>query len=183
MNLIDAAYGAGSSINVNGTLVTSPNLSSTLPPAPPGDQLVTFQFDINGNISAYVPTPAPGGVTSFSGDSVVYNNALSAGAVTLSLISQTANTVFAGPATGSNATPTFRALVAADIPNSANLPPWSNLQNAGGNLTLSNAAFTTTFNQTSAVAWLWANTTTVRLAQPTHLLCLNSQPNTGRLAQ
>jgi len=37
---------------------------------------------------------------------------------------------------------------------------WSALGNAGSNLSLSNAAFTTTFNQTSAVAWLWANTTT-----------------------
>src|ERR1017187_3981016 len=115
--LIDAAYGAGSSINVDGTLVESPNLSSTTPPAPGGEELVTFQFDANGNISAYVPIPAPGGVTSFSGDSVVYNNVLSAGAVTLSLIAQTANTVFAGPTFGGAATPTFRALVAADIPS------------------------------------------------------------------
>ena len=114
--LADQAYASGSSINVNGTLVPSPNLSSTLPVAPPGEQLATFQFDANGNISAYVPIPAAGGVTSFSGDSVVYNNALSAGAVTLSLIAQTANTVFAGPTLGGVATPTFRALVAADLP-------------------------------------------------------------------
>jgi hypothetical protein len=38
--------------------------------------------------------------------------------------------------------------------------PWSSLTNATANLTLSNAGFTTTFNQTSAVAWLWANTAT-----------------------
>jgi hypothetical protein len=37
---------------------------------------------------------------------------------------------------------------------------WSSLTNATANLTLSNAGFTTTFNQTSAVAWLWANTAT-----------------------
>src|ERR1700676_598452 len=36
---------------------------------------------------------------------------------------------------------------------------WSSLGNAAANLTLANAAFTTTFNQTSAVPWLWANTT------------------------
>jgi hypothetical protein len=36
---------------------------------------------------------------------------------------------------------------------------WDQLQSAAGNLTLSNAGFTTTFNQTSAVTWLWANTT------------------------
>jgi hypothetical protein len=38
------------------------------------------------------------------------------GTLTETLITQTANTVFAGPATGSAAQPTFRALVAADIP-------------------------------------------------------------------
>lgn len=36
---------------------------------------------------------------------------------------------------------------------------WSNLGNAAGNLILSNAGFTTTFNQTSSVVWTWANTT------------------------
>jgi hypothetical protein len=237
--LIDAAYAAGSSISVNGTLVPSPNLSSTLPLAPLGEQLVTFQFDINGNISAYVPIPAAGGVTSFSGDSVVYNNALSAGAVTLSLIAQAANFVLAGPASAGPTAPTFRALVAADIPslsgtylplaggtltgnllfsldnahtigavgatrpsiiyagtsviaplfnaatgfqiagaapsghflvgNGTNyvdataLPSgtvtWNQIGNAAAALSLSNANYATTFNQTSAVAWTWANTT------------------------
>jgi hypothetical protein len=38
---------------------------------------------------------------------------------TLSLTTQTANTVFAGPTTGAAATPTFRILVAADIPSLA----------------------------------------------------------------
>lgn len=36
---------------------------------------------------------------------------------------------------------------------------WSALTNATGNLTLANAGFTTTFNQTSGVNWTWANTT------------------------
>ena len=36
---------------------------------------------------------------------------------------------------------------------------WSALGNAAADLTLANAGFKTTFNQTSAVAWLWANTT------------------------
>ena len=37
---------------------------------------------------------------------------------------------------------------------------WNVEGNANGNLSLSNAGYTSTFNQTSAVAWLWANTTT-----------------------
>ena len=36
---------------------------------------------------------------------------------------------------------------------------WDQIGNAAGNLTLANAAFTTTFDQTSAVNWTWANTT------------------------
>lgn len=60
--ILDAAFGSGSSINVNGILVTSPNLSSTLPVAPVGKSLVAFQVDSNGNISAYY-TPGGGGST------------------------------------------------------------------------------------------------------------------------
>ncbi len=41
----------------------------------------------------------------------------SSGTLAVSLATQTANTVFAGPDTGSAAAPTFRALVAADIPS------------------------------------------------------------------
>jgi Chaperone of endosialidase len=37
---------------------------------------------------------------------------------------------------------------------------WNQLGNATGNLTLANAAFTTTFDQTAATVWTWANTTT-----------------------
>src|ERR1700722_6682550 len=150
--LIDAAVGAGSSVKVNGSTVTNPNFNGILPAAPGGNTNITFQVS-GSNVSAYVPT----GVTSITGDSVVYNNTASTGAVTLSLISQAANTVFAGPTTGVNAAPTFRALVAADIPSGTVL--WSSLGNAAANLSLSNAGFTTTFNQTSAAAWLWYNTT------------------------
>lgn len=42
-------------------------------------------------------------------------NSTTTPALTFALSTQTANTVFAGPATGSAATPTFRTLVAADI--------------------------------------------------------------------
>jgi coenzyme F420-reducing hydrogenase gamma subunit len=39
------------------------------------------------------------------------------GTIAISLATETANTIFAGPASGIAATPTFRALVAADIPS------------------------------------------------------------------
>ena len=117
MLLIDGTFSAGSTVFVNSALVTSPNFNNTTPAAPAGKSNVIWQVDINGNVSAYVPTPAAGGVTSLSGDSVVYDNSMSVGAVTLSLISQVKNTVFSGPAAGSNAAPTFRALVSADLAN------------------------------------------------------------------
>lgn len=41
----------------------------------------------------------------------------SSGTLAISLATETANSVFSGPTTGSAATPTFRALVAADIPS------------------------------------------------------------------
>src|SRR5271165_1602472 len=64
-----------------------------------------------------------GGVTSITGDGFVYTNSLSMGAVTLTLGNQSANTVFAGPTSGGATTPTFRALVAADIPSLSGLYP------------------------------------------------------------
>jgi hypothetical protein len=69
----------------------------------------------------------PGTVTSvgLTMPGVIFNSTVPGSPVTTSstlaptLATQTANTVLAGPATGSPATPTFRALVSADIPNNA----------------------------------------------------------------
>jgi hypothetical protein len=48
----------------------------------------------------------------------VTNSPLTAnGSIALGLQTQTANTIFAGPGTGAAATPTFRTLVAADVPS------------------------------------------------------------------
>lgn len=52
------------------------------------------------------------GIFSVSGSPVT-----TSGTLTAALANQTANRVFSGPTTGSAAAPTFRALVAADIPN------------------------------------------------------------------
>jgi len=59
------------------------------------------------------------------------------GTLTGTLNTQAANTVFAGPASGSATTPTFRALVAADIPSLASLY----LSSSGG--TISGSLVTT----------------------------------------
>jgi hypothetical protein len=78
------------------------------------------------------------------------------GTLAVTLANQTANTIFAGPTSGGAAAPTFRSLVAADVP--AGVVLWSALGNAAADLTLANSTFNTTFNQTSAVNWKWQNT-------------------------
>jgi hypothetical protein len=76
----------------------------------------------DGTLASFPTIPALSSIT-LNTPSVVYStpttftNTSGAWSGTLSLITQTANTVFAGPATGSAATPTFRALVPADIPD------------------------------------------------------------------
>lgn len=79
--------------------------------------------DAKGRITA-ASSGTTGTVTSVSmtGDGVIFNSSVtgspvtSAGTLTPALLTQTANTVLSGPTTGASAAPTFRALVAADIP-------------------------------------------------------------------
>src|ERR1700721_1806211 len=82
-----------------------------------------------------------------------------AGTLAVTLATETANLVFAGPTTGSAATPTFRSLVAADIPSLSG----SYLPLAGGILT----------GQQS-----WNEATTVASASSVTLDDLNVEANT-----
>lgn len=68
--------------------------------------------DGTGTVNS-VALAAPG-IFSVSGSPVT-----TTGTLTLALATQSANTVFAGPTTGSAAAPTFRGLVVADIPSLA----------------------------------------------------------------
>lgn len=71
------------------------------------------------------PVTGPGTVSSvsFTGDGTVFNATVpgspitTAGTFVPSLHTQSANALFAGPTTGAAAAPTFRSLVAADIPS------------------------------------------------------------------
>lgn len=75
-------------------------------------------------ISLSASSGGAGTVTSaaMTGDNVIYNSSVTgspistSGTFVPSLKTQTANTVFAGPTTGSAATPTFRTLTSADLP-------------------------------------------------------------------
>jgi hypothetical protein len=95
--------------------------SGTVPPATTTGRL----YNVGGNLfwNGALVTTASGvgtvtsvglslpGIFSVSGSPVT-----SAGTLTATFATQTANTVFAGPTAGAAATPTFRALVAADLP-------------------------------------------------------------------
>jgi hypothetical protein len=78
-----------------------------------------------GGLPAWATPATSGTVTSvaFADDSstpiyaVSGSPVTSSGTLAITLNTQTANTVFAGPSSGSAAQPTFRALVSADIPN------------------------------------------------------------------
>lgn len=65
---------------------------------------------------------------------------------------QTANTVFSGPATGSAAQPGFRALVDADIPNTLTLGQIIGNLIIGGTVSASNLSGTNTGNQSLSIA-------------------------------
>lgn len=95
---------------------------------------VTYQIDQQGTVTSVAMT----------GDNVIYNTSVtgspitSSGTLVPSLKTQTANTVLAGPATGSAATPTFRAIVAADVPTlnqntTGSAAKWTTPRNLAGN--------------------------------------------------
>jgi hypothetical protein len=110
--------GGGSPVKVNGSTVLNPNFNGTTPAAPGGNTNVVFQVS-GSNISAYAPS---GTVTSFSAGNIgsiittSVATATSTPALTFSLATELANTVWAGPVSGGASTPAFRALVSGDIP-------------------------------------------------------------------
>src|ERR1700678_1296622 len=110
-----AQTGGGSGItSINGN--TSPNqtivggtgisVSST-----GGTTTITNTEPSSGGTVTSVALTAPS-IFSVSGSPVT-----TSGTLALSLVNEAANTVFAGPASGASATPTFRDLVVADIPS------------------------------------------------------------------
>lgn len=97
--------------------------------------------------SPYLISSSNGGGTvtsvAMTGDNVIFTTSVAGSPITASgtliptLKTQTANTILAGPTTGSAATPTFRALVAADLP--ATTVPLSSLAAQAANTVVTNA--------------------------------------------
>jgi hypothetical protein len=92
------------------------------------DYIVTSSYGTFGPYSVTGGNSASSGsVTSisFTGDGTIFQTGpttpvTSAGTLAPALVAQVANCILAGPATGSNAAPTCRALVAADLPSGIN---------------------------------------------------------------
>ena len=80
---------------------------------------------INKSLITYIPTSGAGSGTVTSVAMTVPSGLLtitgtpitSSGTLAVGLVNQLANTVFAGPVSGAESVPTFRALVSDDIPN------------------------------------------------------------------
>lgn len=97
-------------IGMSGTAVVSSLSAGTGITITPGPGTLTVATNFFGTVTS-VDLALPSSVFSVSGNPVT-----SSGTLTGTFISQSANTVFAGPS-GASGTPTFRLLVAADVPN------------------------------------------------------------------
>lgn len=120
---------AGSPVTTSGTLaMTLATQSANLVwagPATGSPATPTFRALVAADFPAGVGTVTSVGMT---GDNVIYASSVTGSPVTTTgtlvpaLKTQTANTFLAGPTTGSAATPTFRAMVAADLVNNGANP-------------------------------------------------------------
>lgn len=122
--------------------VVANDTAATAPPTAINETQLTSMVQIfSSALSGAVPATGAAGTTRFLREDGVWHTAVqsvaladgsavpifavtgspvtTSGTLTETLVTQIANTVFAGPTTGAAAQPTFRALVAADIPSSA----------------------------------------------------------------
>ena len=100
-----------------------------------------------------------------SGQVMTWNGSAWAPATPSANAAQTANTFFAGPTTGSAATPTFRTIVAADIPQAAVTQHQAALSVAWGQLTGVPSTFTPSAHVHSAVDITSGSLALARIAQ------------------
>jgi hypothetical protein len=119
---------------------------------------------------------APSSILAVTGSPVT-----TAGVLALALVTQAANLVWAGPATGAAADPTFRSLVAADIPDLSGVyQPLSSKLTAFAALT--NAAGVLTNDGSGVYSWAAASTgtvTSVALTVPSFLNVAGSPVTTS----
>lgn len=120
----DLPAGAGSPLTTKGDVYTFSTTNARLAIGTNGQVLTVDSTQATGNKWA---TPTTGTVTSVALTmpgifSVAGSPITTSGTLAVTLATESANTVFAGPTTGAAATPTFRSLVAADIPTGGGSP-------------------------------------------------------------
>jgi len=132
-----------------------------------------------------------GTVTSvtFTGDGTVLSSTPSSavttsGTLTAALNSQSANLVFAGPSSGSAAAPTFRALVAADLPATitANYSHANTTVTGGGGdirINFPTKIYDTGNNVTTGASWVFTAPSTGQYTFQGSVLVNNVTPNVG----
>lgn len=115
------------------------------------DNVIRYDRNVYQVVARESLPGAGGTVTSFSAGNLspLFTSSVatstSTPALTFSLSTHTANTIFAGPTTGGAAAPTFRALVAADIPDlSATYLPITGAT-LPADLVLTSVTFSTTY--------------------------------------
>lgn len=130
-------------------------------------QNVTFALPSSGvGTVTSVGMTVPGALLSVSGSPIT-----TSGTLAVSLVTQSANCVFAGPTSGGAATPTCRALVSADLPAGVGTVTSVGLS-LPGIFTVSGSPVTTTGTLTGTLATqtantIWAGPTTGAAAAPT----------------
>ena len=119
---------------------------------------------VNGGSVTSVAQTVPS-IMSVSGSPIT-----TTGTLAIALSTQTANTVFSGPTTGAAATPTFRSLVAADLPAGTGTVT-SVAQTVPAEFSVSGSPITTSgtlaiSKQTQVANRVWAGPTSGADAQP-----------------
>lgn len=128
----------------NLTLVGAGGITITPNSPIPGDILITGTGGTVTSIAFADGSNTP--IFTISGSPVT-----TSGTITETLVTQSANSVFAGPTSGGAAQPTFRALVAADIPSLSSLYANIHLSN------LSSTAVNTSILPDTAAAYNFGN--------------------------
>ncbi|MDE2019816.1 MAG: hypothetical protein KGJ13_05740 [Patescibacteria group bacterium] len=143
-NSVNASHGELTSGITANRIYTLPDATGTVAIVGSGGGLLTAGTGVtitnSGGATTIAATGSGGTVTSFSSGnfSPLFNTSVATAtttpALSFSAINQNANLVFAGPSSGAAAAPTFRSLVAADLPGGSIV---NSVTNSDGSLTIS----------------------------------------------
>ena len=136
-------YANGTSAHTASTTIPTTVLSGTITNAQLANSAITINgtpISLGGNVTTPSGTVTSVGMTVPSILSVSPSTITTTGSFAISLTTESPNTLFAGPASGSATTPTFRALVSTDIPTlsqyQATLVSGTNIKTVTGNTLL-----------------------------------------------